>query len=140
MGIDSVKLNWAWYLKYNQYTGELSTLPSHLRHPSAARGSVRLRSHAVNGVVFVTITIYGEDHHISAGRLVHYLHIGVMPDREPIYLNNIANDLRWENLRYRDIGFVEHTQTPTNARVRPITSSQDIYAADDPPEGVPLRG
>lgn len=139
MSIDATKTNWALYLTYDHYTGKITSIPSHLRHPYAARGRLNLCSNVVNGVVFISITLHGDEQQISAGRLVHYLHLGIMPDREPIYINGEATDLRWENLRYRDIGFVEHTQAPTNARVRPLAPHQVVYAAHDPKDGTPIK-
>lgn len=120
------------YLTYDKLTGTITSIPSAHRHPSCMRGKLDAHLVEIDGVVFAGITINGVLHRISAGRLAHYLHLGILPDREPIYINGLASDLRWCNMRFRPIGFVSGHQNPTQAKISTLQQGQTVFAAHDP--------
>jgi hypothetical protein len=123
---------WNLYLKYDPHTGEISTIPSSERHESCIKGKIGLQAWNVDGVVFVSIMLNGERIALSAGRLAQWLHTGKLPDREPVYINGQATDLRWINLRMRDVSFVTCAQPATNAKItKSMTPGTVVYAPHD---------
>lgn len=122
---------WSLLMRYNPQAGTFTTIPSRERHQDAYKGKLNAQLLQIDGVVFVSITVTGERHAISAGRLAQFLHTGVMPDREPTYVNGESSDLRWSNLRLRAVPFVNGQQPTTNARVQVVKPGVPIFAPHD---------